>query len=81
MKRNSIVEFEDVDDKTFIMYIDDEPKCEFTYHGDGYIDVADLNGEPFKNEQLAEQYLTIMLEQAHAEIDGELHEIKTKFIK
>jgi hypothetical protein len=81
MKRNSTVEFEDVDDKTFVMYIDDEPKCEFTYYEDGLIGVADLNGELFKSDKLAEQYLTIMLEQAHAEIDGELHEIKTKFIK
>jgi len=58
------VEFEDSSDKTFIMYIDDEPKCEFTVHVDGLIGITDLNGELFKNEQIEIKYMTIMLKQA-----------------
>jgi hypothetical protein len=58
------VEFEDSSDKTFIMYIDDEPKCEFTVHEDGLIGITDLNGELFKNEQVEIKYMTIMLKQA-----------------
>ena len=58
------VEFEDSSDKTFIMYINDEPKCEFTVHEDGLIGITDLNGELFENEQVEIKYMTIMLKQA-----------------
>ena len=80
MKKHKL-EFEDINDKTFIMYVDNEPKCEFIYHGDGYIDVADLNGEPFKNESIAEKYLTMMLEQAPVEADNEIYGVKVQFEK
>jgi hypothetical protein len=46
------------------MYINDEPKCEFTVHEDGLIGITDLNGELFENEQLEIKYMTIMLKQA-----------------
>jgi hypothetical protein len=58
------VEFEDSSDKTFIMYINNEPKCEFTSYEDGLIGITDLNGELFKNEQVEIKYMPIMLKQA-----------------
>lgn len=81
MKRNSIVEFEDINDNTFTMYVNNEPKCEFTLHEDGIIGITDLNGELFENEQLERKYITIMLENTLVDADGEMYKVKAKFIK
>ena len=78
--KKGIVEFEDSSDKTFIMYIDDEPKCEFTVHEDGLIGVTDLNGEFFENKQLEVKYVTMMLEQASMDVNGDEYKIKAQFI-
>ena len=80
MKKKGIVEFEDSSDKTFIMYINDEPKCEFTVHEDGLIGVTDLNGEFFENKQLEVKYVTMMLEQASMDVNGDEYKIKAQFI-
>jgi hypothetical protein len=60
----NIIEFEDSSDNTFIMYVDNEPKCEFILHENGIIGITDVNGESFKNEQLEIKYMTMMLKQA-----------------
>ncbi len=59
------IEFKDSSDKTFIMSIKGEAKCEFTSYGNGMIGITDLNGELFESEALEKQYMEILGEQIH----------------
>jgi len=59
------VEFKDNSNKTFIMSINGEAKCEFTSHGNGMIGITDLNGELFESEALEKQYMEILGKQIH----------------
>ena len=60
------VEFKDNSDKTFIMSINGDAKCEFTYHGNGMVAITDLNGELFESEVLEKQYMEILGEQIYS---------------